>query len=311
MPEPRRILLTLLLAVAVLLPFTRATAQVATAFAVVDNSSGHLLLSRSPNKRIGIGSLTNIATAMVVLDWLEASHRDLGEEIAIPQAESLFPENPIGFQPGDEASIRDLLYASLMQSDDIATYALALHVGQGLPTTAPDETPTQAFVAQMNALARKLGMRNTLFVDATGLAINERRQPYSCAADLAILTRYAMNRSQFRFYVSQKARQITINHAAAVPSGYMLANTNELLDIDSIDGVRTGSNRVDGPSVIISAARPPESVQQGEQYIITPRRLVVVVLGSADRFGAAHQLLLSGWQAYDRWAAAGRPQRGG
>jgi D-alanyl-D-alanine carboxypeptidase (penicillin-binding protein 5/6) len=168
----------------------------------------------------------------------------------------------------------------------------------------------QAFVAQMNALGRKLGLRSTLFVDATGLELNERRPGYSCAADMATLARYAMNRSQFRFYVSQKARQISISHVYGIPTGYQLVNTNELLDIDAIDGVRTGTNHRTGPCVIISAAKAPESVQQGENYIITPRRLIVVVLGSDRRFDLAHQLLLSGWQSYDQWAAAGRPMKG-
>jgi D-alanyl-D-alanine carboxypeptidase len=207
--------------------------------------------------------------------------------------------------------VRDLLYAALMQSDDIAAYALAVLVGQDLPPSTPDETPVLRFTAQMNALARKLGMRNTIFVNPSGLEINERRLPYSTATDMALLARYAMNRSQFRFYVSQKEREISIDHATTAPSGYALQNTNELLGIDAIDGVKTGTTHRAGPCLILSAARPPESVQQGTQYIITPRRLVVVVLGAANRFETGHQLLQSGWQAYDQWSAAGRPQKHG
>jgi D-alanyl-D-alanine carboxypeptidase (penicillin-binding protein 5/6) len=116
-----------------------------------------------------------------------------------------------------------------------------------------------------------------------------------------------MNRSQFRFYVSQKAREITIVHQSTAPSSYELQNTNQLLGADSIDGIKTATTRRTGPCLIISAARPPESVQQGDKYIITPRRIEVVVLGSGNRFNTAHQLLITGWQAYDKWAAAGRP----
>jgi D-alanyl-D-alanine carboxypeptidase (penicillin-binding protein 5/6) len=299
-----------MLAAGMLLPGSRVLAQGATAYMVEDSVTGHVLMAQSPNKRLAIGSLTDIATAMVVLDWLEARKHDINEAVAIPPEALAFPENPIGFQAGDQASVRDLLYAMLMQSDDVAAYALALYVGRDL-TVNGDVTPLQAFVAQMNALARKLGMRNTIFVNPTGLEVNERRLPYSSAADLAVLTRYAMTHSQFRFYVSQKEREISVDHATASPTGYALQNTNELLGIDAIDGVRTGTTRRSGPCVILSAARPPESVQQGEQYIITPRRLVVVVLGSENRFDVAHQLLQSGWQAYDQWAAAGRPARGG
>ena len=308
MPDPRRNLAIAggLLAAALLCPIPHALAQNANAYCVEDSTSGHILLSKDPNKRMAVGGLTNIATAMVVLDWLEIGKHAVNEAVAIPPEAASFPQNPIGFQPGDQASIRDLLYAALMQSDDIAGYSLAMHVGRELPLSTPEETPMQAFVAQMNALARKLGMRNTLFVDATGLELNEKRLPYSTASDMAVLARYAMNRSQFRFYVSQPARQISIDHAAASPSAFALQNTNELLNIDAIDGVRTGATQRGGPCVIVSAARPPESVQKGETYIITPRRLVVVVLGSGTRFDTAHQLLENGWQAYDRWAAGGR-----
>jgi len=311
MPDPRRnfAIAGALLAALIFWPLPRALAQDANAYCVADATTGHALLGKNATKKLAVGSLTNIATAMVVLDWLDVGKRDINEMVAIPSETMAFPENPIGFQPGDQASIRDLLYAALMQSDDIAAYALAMHVGQDLPATA-GETPMQAFVAQLNALARKLGMRNTLFVDATGMELNERRLPYSTAADMTQLARYAMNRSQFRFYVSQKARNISIDHQGTNPSGYALQNTNELLEVDAIDGVKTATTGRTGACVIISAARPPESVQQGEQYIITPRRLVVVVLGSSNRFDTAHQLLQSGWQAYDRWAAAGRPMRG-
>ena len=313
MPDPRRTLAIagVLLAAVLLCPIPRVLAQDAAAYCVMDSASGHVLLARNENKRMAVGSLTDIATAMVVLDWLEIRKHDISETVAIPPEATAFPQNPIGFQQGDQATIRDLLYASLMQSDDIAAYALAMHVGQELPLSAPDETPMQAFVAQMNALARKLGMRNTLFVDATGLELNERRLPYSTASDMAQLARYAMNRSQFRFYVSQPAREISLDHPAMTPSGFALQNTNELLNIDAIDGLRTGATRRSGPCVIVSAARPPVSVQQGNAYIITPRRLVVVVLGSDTRFDTAHQLLENGWQAYDQWAAGGRRLKGG
>ena len=313
MPDSRRFFVTAftLLASILVCPPSRAVAQSAAAYVVMDSNSGHVLMAESPNKKLAVGSLTNIASAMVVLDWLDVRKHDTNETVTIPPEASSFPENPIGFQPGDQASIRDLLYAALMQSDAIAAYSLAVHVGRDLPATAPNETPVETFVAQMNALARNLGMRNTLFVNPTGLELNERRLPYSTAQDMALLSRYAMNRSQFRFYVSQKAREIAIDHASASPSGYALQNTNELVGVNAIDGVKTGTTRRSGPSIILSAARPPESVQQGAQYIITPRRLVVVVLGSLSRFEAGVQILQSGWQAYDQWTAAGRPLKRG
>jgi D-alanyl-D-alanine carboxypeptidase len=309
MPDPRRIsaLAGVVLAALLFCPLPRASAQDATAYAVVDSPTGKVLLTRNATKKLAVGSLTNIATGMVVLDWLDVRKRGVGEMVTIPTETSGFPSNPIGFQPGDQVSIRDLLYAALMQSDDIAAYALAAHVGHDLPMTTAEETPVQAFVAQLNALARRLQMHDTLFVDATGMELNERRLPYSTALDMAQLARYAMNRSQFRFYVSQKARVITLNHPDMTAGGYELQNTNQLLGANGIDGLKTANTRRTGPCVVISAGRAPESVQVGEKYYITPRRLIVVVLGSQNRFGVAQNLLVTGWQVYAQWESAGRP----
>ena len=58
----------------------------------------------------------------------------------------------------------------------------------------------------------------------------------------------------------------------------MLQNTNELLGVNNIDGVKTGTTRHAGECIIISSARPPEARQAGTGVIVTLRRLIVVVL---------------------------------
>jgi D-alanyl-D-alanine carboxypeptidase (penicillin-binding protein 5/6) len=286
-----------------------ARAQSADAFLVLDSTSGRVLDSLNPTKKVQVGSLTKIATAMVVLDWAELSKANLGQEATISAAGAANSGvNPVGFQSGDRVSLRDLLYAALLQSDNIAAQTLAETVGGQLPNG--NSPPLARFVAQMNALARTQHMDRTQFLNPHGLE-NERKLPFSTAADMARLARYAMSKSAFRFYVSQKQRQITVVHADGAQSRYSLQNTNELLGLNGVDGVKTGLTRRAGECVIISAARAPETHQEGEQFFITPRRLIVVVLGSTDRFVAASQLLESGWQKFDMWVAAGRPEEKG
>jgi D-alanyl-D-alanine carboxypeptidase (penicillin-binding protein 5/6) len=169
-------------------------------------------------------------------------------------------------------------------------------------------SPVENFVVQMNALAKTKGMRNTKFLNPHGLDNLERSVPYSTAADLAKLTAYAMANSAFRFYVSQRERKITI-FTPGGQNSYLLRNTNELLGINSIDGVKTGTTARAGQCLIISAGKPPDSRQEGETHVITPRRLNVVVLGATNRFPFAQGLLARGWQLYDAWAAAGRPAK--
>jgi D-alanyl-D-alanine carboxypeptidase (penicillin-binding protein 5/6) len=85
-----------------------------------------------------------------------------------------------------------------------------------------------------------------------------------------------------------------------------LKNTNPLLDQDGIDGVKTGRTAKAGDCIILSADRTPESKREGEKVFITPRRIIVVLLGSTDRSTEGLAAMRRGWQLYDQWAAAGR-----
>ena len=283
-------------------------AEEAAAYVIADSTTGFVLNAYRGDKKLPIGSLTKIATAMVVLDWSDASKSDLGELATVPQnAGTIGNAQGVGFQPGDRCSLRDLLYAALMQSDNVAALTLADHVGQAIGGSS---SPVDGFVVQMNALARTRGMKNTKFLNPHGLDDTGRSAPYSTAEDLAKLTSYAMSNSAFRFYVSQHERKITILSASGAQNGYLLRNTNELLGVNSIDGVKTGTTARAGECVIISAAKSNETRQQGNTSFVTPRRLNVVVLGAVNRFPLAQALLDRGWQYYDSWAAAGRPTKG-
>jgi D-alanyl-D-alanine carboxypeptidase (penicillin-binding protein 5/6) len=194
-----------------------------------------------------------------------------------------------------------------VQSDNLAANALALRVGETLSAMPAESkiTPATAFVAQMNALAKQLGMDRTRFVNPSGFDYKERPMPYSTAIDLARLTRYAMNKASFRFYVSQKEREISFNRAGKQMHA-LLRTTNDLLGTNGIDGVKTGQTARAGECLILSANRPSEVIKNGDSATIFPRHLIVVILGSNDRFGDGERLVRQGWQLYDQWAAAGR-----
>jgi serine-type D-Ala-D-Ala carboxypeptidase (penicillin-binding protein 5/6) len=287
------------------------SAVAAQAYVIVDSKTGYILEEQEPRRKLQVGSLTKIATAAVVLDWAERKSGDLNQVVTIPQEAFVgVVENNIGFQPGDSISLRDLLYAALVQSDNIAAYTLAHHVGSRLGSLLPSEvgsklTPADAFVAQMNALAKQLKMERTRFVNPHGIDKNVRPMPYSTAEDMARLTRYAMNKASFRFYVSQKERVISFNRAGR-QLNYALRNTNELLGKNDIDGVKTGRTARAGDCLILSANREPQLLKQGEMITVFPRHLIVVLLGSTNRFGEGAALVQRGWQLYDQWAASGR-----
>jgi serine-type D-Ala-D-Ala carboxypeptidase (penicillin-binding protein 5/6) len=286
------------------------SAVAAEAYEIVDAQTGYVLEAQAPRKKLQVGSLTKIATATVVLDWIEQKSRNLDQIVTIPQEAFVGAlENPIGFQPGDSIALRDLLYAALIQSDNIAAYTLAYHVGSQLESLSPSEgqklTPVDLFITQMNALARQLKMERTRFVNPHGQDYKVKPLPFSTAEDMARLARYAMNKASFRFYVSQKERQISFDRAGR-RLNYVVRNTNELLGTMGIDGVKTGRTARAGDCLVLSSIRQPEVVTQGKMVTVYPRRLIVVLLGSTNRLGEGSGMVQRGWQLYDQWAAGGR-----
>ena len=281
----------------------------ASAYIVIDHHSGHVLKEFNANKKLQVASLTKIATAVVVLDWANASGQNLDQIATVPQ---LRPElsNAQGIQwfPGDRASLKDLLYAALLQSDNLAAETLAYHVGRALSGGNDAELHSVSFVSQMNALARKLNMLNTRFLNPHGLENLERKLPYSTAEDMAKLSAYAMSNPAFLFIVSQRERKIAVQRTDASKLDYKLINTNQLVGKHSIDGLKTGTTKRAGECLAISAARSPEVKKDGETFFITPRRLEIVVLGSSNRFPEAESLLKEGWSEHESWVAAGRPE---
>lgn len=282
------------------------TAHAAESYLIVDNQTGRILASKDADQKRQIASLTKIATAMVVLDWAKLTNADLGELVAVPAAAaSVGGGNPTGLQQDDLISLRDLLYCALMASDNAAATTLAYHIGRRLPN-AEGLDPVGNFVAHMNALARSLFMKRTRFLTPSGLDNIEGPLPYSTATDLGRLVRYAYSKSGFAFYVAQKTRQVHIFRAGQ-PADVWLTNTNPLLDQEGIDGVKTGRTSKAGDCIILSADRTPESKREGEKVLITPRRIIVVLLGAQDRASEGLSFIRKGWQLYDEWAAEGRP----
>jgi D-alanyl-D-alanine carboxypeptidase (penicillin-binding protein 5/6) len=271
-------------------------------YVVMDTHDKHVVLAFAANQRRPVASLTKIATAVVVLDFIRNANVDPGELMTVPQQVQLLGgPGSAGLQPGDRISIRDGLYAAMISSDNYAAETLAAHIGQKMMAQGVGSNPMSAFLSQMNALASKLGLRDTRFANAHGLDL---QRGYSTAADMAHLTIHALSVPGFSFYCSQPARRLTIvrnGQSQSVP----ISTTNELLFKGGIDGVKTGTTNLAGQCLIISAPKPSTVVKLPDNSTqVTQHRLLVVELAATDRFPQAWQLLNQGWTAYFQWRAA-------
>lgn len=275
---------------------------------VVDAFNKKVHVAGNAHAKRAVGGLAKIATAMVTLDWAEASKVGVGVLATVPSyAFQMSSPGNIGLQPGDQATVRDLIYATMMGSDNIAAITLGDFVGRDhLSRLGRSGHPMEEFVRQMNQLAKREGATGTRFTNPHGLE-NSRPMPYSTAADIGRLAIYAVSRPAMRFYTNQSSRSITI-YRGGQPISVPIGNTNQLLGVDRIDGVKTGNTERSGGCVVLSAEKPSSvQVQADNTSVIYRHRMVVVVLGSANPFGDGRALLHQGWAAYDRWLAAGRP----
>src|SRR5205807_6395861 len=115
---------------------------------------------------------------------LTIQHGGLNQLARVSERAATVGESTMVLQRGEQLSVHDLLYGLMLNSANDAAVTLAEHV-------AGSEA---AFVAQMNGLARRLGMHNTHYETPHGLDVPGH---YSSAHDLATIARYAMQSAFF------------------------------------------------------------------------------------------------------------------
>lgn len=277
------------------------------AYVVAETSENKVLLSYQPDQRRSVASLTKIATAVVVLDFLRSSKGSPDEMMTVPpSAAMLGVPSSIGLQPGDGLSVRDALYACMMASDNFAAETLGTHFGIKLAQAGMGGTPLQAFVNQMNGLKGRLALINTIFANPHGLDV-PNAAGYSCASDIARLFGHAITIPGFTYYSSQTQRRISYVRNGATGS-LIVRNTNEIIGKNRIDAGKTGTTNLAGPCLVVTAPKPATVVKRADgSTLVIPHRLIVVTLGASDRFGSTTRLLNDGWRAYEGWRAAGSP----
>jgi len=275
----------------------------------MEANSARVLLASNSEKKRPVAGLAKITAAKVALDWAKLSQTSLTTKIVIPDSALSFGgANPMGLRPGDHISMRDAIYSAMLGSDDMAMHALAVHIGQELLIRRQQQgDPQKTFVAEMNALSKMLGMRRTRFVTPYGLNLS-RKKGYSTAADMARMSVYAIRDSAFMFYVKQKSREISVTNMQGGGRSYTVANTNRLLGQMQINGIKTGQSSTAGQCLAVNSHRSPIVTKLGDGRSRVRRRdLVVVVLGSSDRFRQASMLINQGWAAFEQWGGTGYP----
>jgi D-alanyl-D-alanine carboxypeptidase (penicillin-binding protein 5/6) len=251
----------------------------AASWVLMDYDSGQALAEHEADAARAPASLAKLMTAYVLFARLKAGEIKLTDDVRISDAAAHAKGPRLFLRAGEAVPAELLLQGMIVHSANDAAVALAEHA-------AGSEA---AFVAEMNAAARRLDLTHSRFVNATG---HDADGQHASARDLARVAIALMRDfpSQYRRF---SARTIDVG-------GLRHYNRNALLWRDAtVDGLKTGQTRAAGLCLAASARRGT-------------MRLVAVILGAADenaRFGGGRALFTWGFANFETRLAvsAGTP----
>lgn len=229
-----------------------------SAYAVLaqDVDSGVVLFEKNPDLELLPASTTKIITSLVALDYYSlADVLEVGNIRVEGQKMNLVV--------GEKISVANLIYGLLVYSANDAAEVLAGNYPGG----------RESFITAMNLKAGELGLAHTSFENPSGLDGSEQ---YTTARDLVRAAGFAMKSPFFRRVVSTK--EVTVGSSDGIYS-HRMVNINELLDsVDGVLGIKTGWTENARENLVTYVDR-------------NDRRVVLVVLGSMDRFGETKELI--------------------
>lgn len=245
----------------------------ARAYVLFDASSGQTLAQQGAADRFEPASLTKLMTAYLVFQALKENKLTLAQTVPVSERAWRAEGSRMFIDPKQTPTVEALIRGMIVQSGNDASIALAEAIAGS----------EDLFAQLMMKQAARLGMKNSSFVNATGLP---HPQHYSTPEDLAMLA-HALIRdfpTEFGYY---KEREFTHNKITQ-------PNRNRLLWLDpTVDGLKTGHTEAAGYCLIATAKRGDAEKS---------RRLISVVLGTTSdvaRTQESQKLLNYGYQFFD------------
>jgi D-alanyl-D-alanine carboxypeptidase (penicillin-binding protein 5/6) len=242
-------------------------------YALLDYQTGDLIADFNADARVEPASITKVMTVYIAFDEIKKGRVHLDDDVPISQKawhEGIdSSESRMFIEVGQKVKLSDLLRGIIIQSGNDAAVAVAEYLGG----------TEDVFAQMMNQKAQELGMKNSHFMDASGMPNPEH---YTTAHDITILAR-ALIQNFPDFYKIFAEREFTFHNIKQY-------NRNGLLDKDpTVDGIKTGHTEAAGYCLLSSAVR-------------NNRRLIAAVMGTPSwnyREQANQSLLSWGFRFYE------------
>ncbi len=243
----------------------------AKAAVLMDATTGKILMKKNENEQLYPASVTKIMSLLLVMEAIDNNKIRLTDIVTTSPVAASKGGSQIWLKEGETMSVDELLRATAVYSANDACTALGEYIA------GSDE----GFVIMMNERAEQLGMRNTNFVNCTGLD-DDTENHLTTAYDIALMSRELMKHELITEYT-------TIWMDSLRDGKTELVNTNKLIRFyNGATGLKTGTTNKAGCCISATATRDGTS-------------LIAVVMGSdnsTDRFESAKAMLNWGFANY-------------
>lgn len=224
-------LLAMLLAVATFVPSFASASEIksdiveeSSSAILIERDTGAVLYEKDSNKKLPPASMTKIMTMVLIMEAIESGKISLDEKIRTSEYAASMGGSQIFLEAGEEMTADDMLKGIAIASGNDASVAMAEAI-------AGSET---AFVKMMNDKAKAMGLKDTNFVNPTGLPAKDH---YSTSHDMALMARELLKYDLITKYTGKYEdylREDTDNK-------FWLVNTNKLVKFyQGVDGLKTG-----------------------------------------------------------------------
>ena len=265
-----RRLLALGLFLAVLTPVQAAGAELSVAgksAVLMDVATGTVLYESNANEPLAPASVTKIMTMLLIMEAVDSGSISMTDQVTASETAAAKGGSQIYLKAGETMSVSDMLKSIAVSSANDCACAMAEHIAGS----------EEAFVARMNQRAQELGMKNTHFVNCTGLDDSPETASHKTTAyDIALMSRELLKNHP-------KIKEFTTIWMDTVRNGtFGLSNTNKLIRFyQGATGLKTGFTSSAGYCLSATAQRDG-------------MELIAVVMGadtSQNRNAACKQLL--------------------
>ena len=206
---------------------------------LIEASTGEIIHSKNENEKLAPASMTKIMSLILIMEEIEKGSLKLDEIITVSENASKMGGSQIFLEENEKMSVDDLLKGICVGSANDAVVALAERISGS----------EESFVFKMNEKAKKMGLKNTNFKNATGL---DTANHYSSALDMAKMARELVRHKKileysgiYETYLREKTNK-----------KFWLVNTNKLIKTyDGMDGLKTGYTKEAGYCLTATAKR--------------------------------------------------------